>query len=165
MQRVGRIGEERIFDSGWSFQRVDNVHTAFFHGRMTEASFERFYAVGMGSIDDVDDTERVAVLHEVRDPVLMNGRWRGKISRGLKERKAKLALTRCAYAMVTQSLVARVALKAMHWFAPPPYPYTIVSSVEEACAFIAKHLPGVDGAELARQHASLRDEALRRASE
>lgn len=131
-------------DSGWYRDRIGNVDIAFVHGAMTDASFEHFLAEACRSIDECPDDARIAMFLEVLEPALMDGRWRKRMAKALKERAQKLALTRPAYAMVTSSLVVRSALRVMHWAAPPPYPHTVVGTVQEAFEFIARYVPGLD---------------------
>jgi hypothetical protein len=137
-----------VEDSGWYRDRIGNVDIAFVHGTMTEASFEHFLAEACRSIDECADDARVAMFLEVREPALMDGRWRKRMAKELKLRADKLARTRPAYAMVTSSIVVRSALKVMHWAAPPPYPHTVVGSIQEAFEFIARHVPGLDAREI-----------------
>lgn len=137
-----------VEDSGWYRDRIGSVDIAFVHGTMTEASFEHFLAEACRSIDECPDDTRVAMFLEVREPALMDGRWRKRLAKELKLRAHKLARTRSAYAMVTSSLVVRSALRVMHWAAPPPYPHTVVGSIEEAFGFIARHVPGLDAREI-----------------
>jgi hypothetical protein len=89
---------------------------------------------------------------EARDPALMDSRWRKRLAESLRERRAKLARTRPAYAMVTTSLLVRSALTVIHWTAPPPYPHTVVSSVREGFEFIARHASGLHVDELRAEY-------------
>jgi hypothetical protein len=131
---------------------------------MTEASFEHFLAEACRSIDECADDTHVAMFLEVREPALMDGRWRKRMANELKARAQKLARTRSAYAMVTSSLVVRSALRVMHWAAPPPYPHTVVGSVEQAFQFIAHHVPGLDAREIQLDYERRRAEVLARSS-
>jgi hypothetical protein len=142
------IAATGVADTGWYRDRIGSVDVAFVYDWMTEESFAHFLAETCRSIDECADDERVAMFLEVRDPALMDSRWRKRMANALKERAHKLALTRPAYAMVTSSLVVRSALKVMHWSAPPPYPHTVVGSIEDGCEFIARHVPGLDAREL-----------------
>lgn len=151
-----------IEDSGWYRDRIGSVDIAFVHGTMTDASFEHFLAEVCRSIDECPDDARVAMFLEVREPALMDGRWRKRMAKELKDRAYKLALTRPAYAMVTSSLVVRSALKVMHWAAPPPYPHTVVGTVQEAFEFIARHVPGVDAREIQLDYECRRAQVMAR---
>ena len=118
-------GDQATFDIGWCMQCVDNVDSMVLRGSMTEASFERFLAavLHLQSIDERNDSERVSLLQEVRDPVLMNASWRHQLATELKRREQKLALTRPAHALVSDSMALRLALKTVYWIAPPrPHP-------------------------------------------
>jgi len=133
-----------VADTGWYRDRIGNVDVAYVHGTMTEASFEHFLAEVCRSIDECSDDERLAMFVEAQEPALMDSRWRKRMAAALKQREAKLARTRSAYAMVTPSLMVRSALKVVHWAAPPPYPHTVVATLEEGFEFIARHVAGLD---------------------
>ena len=137
MDPARTFDDRPIFDTGWSMQCLERIDLVVMHGRMTNDSFERFLAASLRSIDDRDDSERVALLHDVRDPVLVNGRWRRKLAAELKRREEKLALTRPAHAMISDSPLLRSALKVVHWTAPPKYPHTVVATAAEARAVAA----------------------------
>jgi len=137
-----------VEDRGWYRDRIGSVDIAFVHGSMTEASFEHFLAEACRSIDECPDDAPVAMFLEVLEPALMDGRWRKRLAKELKDRTEKLARTRSAYAMVTSSLVVRSSLRVLQWAAPPPYPHTVVATVQEAFAFIARHVPGLDAREV-----------------
>lgn len=141
-----------ISDMGWYRDRIGTVEIAYVHDKMSEASFEHFLSEACRAIDECGEDERLAMFLEVREPALMDSRWRKRMAAALKERAAKLARTRPAYVMVTGSLVARSALKVIHWASPPPYPHAVVSSVEEGCEFIARHVPDVDAQALQAEY-------------
>lgn len=141
-----------VMDTGWYRDRIGTVDVAYVHGKMTEDSFEHFLTEACSSIDQCADDERIAMFLEVIEPALMNSRWRKRMASALKERAEKLARTRPAYAMVTPSLVVRSALKVFHWAAPPPYPHTVVSSLEEGFEFVARHVPGLDAQALQAEY-------------
>ena len=143
MNPARNIHTSGVIDTGWYRDRIGIVDVVFVHGKMTEPSFDHFLAEACRSIDECGNDERVAMFLEARDPALMDGRWRKRLTEALKERRAKLARTRPAYAMVTPSLLVRSALTVIHWAAPPPYPHTVVSSVEEGFTFIARQVPGL----------------------
>lgn len=128
------------------------VEIAYVHGSMTDKSFEHFLAEACRSIDECGDDERVVLFLEVLEPALMDSRWRKRMVSALKERAEKLARTRPAYAMVTPSLIVRTALTVVQWAAPPPYPYVVVGSLEEGCAFIARHVPEIDARALQAEY-------------
>src|SRR5262249_39729820 len=83
-------------------------------------------------------------LVEAAEPALMDSRWRKRLALALRERTDKLRRTRPAYAMVTPSLLVRSALSVIQWAAPPPYPHTVVGSLQEGCEFLAQHMPTID---------------------
>jgi hypothetical protein len=141
-----------VADTGWYRDRIDTVDVAYVHGKMTEASFEHFLKEACRSIDECADDEQVAMFLEVAEPALMDSRWRKRMASALKERAEKLRRTRPAYAMVTSSLVVRSALKVFHWAAPPPYPHTVVGSIEEGFEFVARHVPGLDAQALQAEY-------------
>lgn len=141
-----------ISDTGWYRDRIGMVEVAFVHGKMTEESFAHFLAEACRSIDECSDDDRVAMFLEVVEPALMDSRWRKRMALALKERREKLSRTRPAYAMVTPSVVVRSALKVLHWAAPPPYPHTIVGSIEEGFEFVARHLPKLDAQALQAEY-------------
>jgi hypothetical protein len=146
------VAASGVADTGWYRDRIGMVDVAYVHGKMSEASFEHFLAEACRSIDECRDDERVALLLEVLEPALMDSRWRKRMASALKERVDKLARTRPAYAMVTPSLVVRTALKVVHWAAPPPYPHTVVGSLQEGFAFVARHMPGLDARALQAEY-------------
>jgi len=146
-------------DAGWYRDRIgissvtkSSLDVAYVHGRMTEQSFEHFLAEACRSIDECRDDEQIAMFLEVREPALMDSRWRKRMAQALKARADKLARTRPAYAMVTPSLVVRSALTVLHWMAPPPYPHTVVGSLEEGFAFLARHISGADAEALQAEY-------------
>ena len=141
-----------VVDTGWYRARIGNVDILYVHGRMTDASFEHFVDAARRSIDECGDDEQIAMFMEVLQPVMMDSRWRKRMAGMLKERAEKLRRTRPAYVMVTPSLVVRSALTVIHWAAPPPYPHTVVSSLEEGFDFLARHMPGVNARELQREY-------------
>jgi hypothetical protein len=153
-----------IEDKGWYRDRIGSVDIAFVHGHMTEASFEHFLSEACRSIDECPDDVQIAMFLEVREPALMDGRWRKRMAQALKERARKLALTRPAYAMVTSSLVVRSALRVLHWAAPPPYPHTVVATVQEAFEFIARHVPALDARDIQLDYERRRAQVLARQS-
>lgn len=162
MNPARNISDSGVEDTGWYRDRIDSVEIAFVYDGMTDASFEHFLEEACRSIDECTDDDRVALFLEVREPALMNSTWRKRLARALKERAHKLAQIRPAYAMVTSSLVVRSALKVLHWVAPPPYPVTVVASIEEGFDFIARHVPGLDPREVQATYESLRANALAR---
>ena len=141
-----------VADTGWYRDRIGNVDVAYVHGKMTESSFAHFLAEACRSIDECGDDERVALFLEVLEPAIMDSRWRKRMASAFKERAEKLRRTRPAYSMVTPSLVVRSALKVVQWAAPPPYPYTVVSSIEEGFEFIARYVPGLDARALQAEY-------------
>lgn len=145
-----------IIDTGWYRDRIDSVDVVFVHGKMTEHSFDHFLAEACRSIDECKEDERVAMFLEARDPALMDSRWRKRLADSLKARRAKLARTRPAYAMVTPSLLVRSALTVVHWTAPPPYPHIVVTSLAEGFEFIARHVPGLHADALRAEYESRR---------
>lgn len=137
-----------VMDAGWYRDRIGNVDVVLVYDQMSEPSFDHFLALACRSIDDCPVGEQVAMFLEARTPALMDSRWRKRLAEALHARREQLALTRPAYAMVTPSLLVRSALTVIHWAAPPPYPHTIVGSVDEGFHFIARHVPGLDAEEL-----------------
>jgi hypothetical protein len=154
------IAATGVADTGWYRDRIGSVDVAFVYDSMTEASFDHFLAEVCRSIDECADDERVAMFLEVRDPALMDSRWRKRMADALKARAQKLGRTRPAYAMVTSSIMVRSALKVMHWAAPPPYPHSVVGSIQEGCEFIARHVPGLDARELQIEYERRRADLL-----
>lgn len=151
-----------VADIGWYRDRIGIVDVAFVYDAMTQSSFAHFLAEACRSIDECADDERIAMFLEVREPAVMDSRWRKQMAKALKDRAHKLALTRPAYAMVTPSLVVRSALKVMHWAAPPPYPHAVVGTVEEGCEFIARYAPRLDARELQSEYERRRASFLAR---
>jgi RES domain-containing protein len=149
-------------DTGWYRIRIGIVEIAFVYDGMTEQSFEHFLEAACRSIDECADDEQVALFLEVRDPALMNSEWRKRLAMALKERAHKLAQIRPAYVMVTSSVVVRSALKVLQWVAPPPYPHTVVATLEEGFEFIARYVPGLDARELQATYERLRADLLTR---
>ncbi|MDB4972545.1 MAG: hypothetical protein JWN48_886 [Myxococcaceae bacterium] len=135
-----------VVDIGWYRDRIGNVEVSFVHGMMTELSFDHFLADTCRAIDERAEDEQVAMMTEVWSPALQDGRRRKRMADAFRERTDKLARTRPAFAMVTPSLIVRSAMTVVLLTAQPPYPYTVVRSVHEAFAFIARHLPGLDAA-------------------
>jgi hypothetical protein len=137
-----------VADTGWYKDRIGCVDVTYVHGKLTEASFDHFLAETCRSIDECPDDEQVPILIEAQEPALMDSRWRRRLATALRERADKLRRTRPAYAMVTPSLAVRSALKVVHWASPPPYPFAVVSSLEEGFEFLARHMPVLDPREL-----------------
>lgn len=154
------IATSGVSDTGWYRDHIGVVEVAYVYGKMTEASFEHFLAEACRTIDECADDEKIPLLLEVREPALMDSRWRKRMAEALKARADKLARARPAYAMVTSSLVVRTALKVMQWASPPPYPHTAVGSVEEGCAFIARYVPGLDAEALQTEYERRRAEHM-----
>lgn len=141
-----------IVDTGWYRDRIESVDVAYVHGKMTERSFEHFLQEACRSIDECAEDDRISMFLEVRDPALIDSRWRKRLAGALKARADKLARTRPAYAMVTPSVVVRSALAVLHWAAPPPYPHLVTGALDEAFDFIARHAAGLDARELQAEY-------------
>lgn len=148
------------YDTGWYRDRVGVVDVVFVHGKMSEESFEHFLAVACRTLDELADDAIMPTLMDVREPALMDSRWRQRVTRALQERREKLARTCPAFAMVTPSLVVRAALKVMYWAEPPPHPHTVVASLEDGFAFLAQRVPGLDARATQAEYERRRDALL-----
>lgn len=160
MNSARHISVSGLTDAGWYKDRIGCVDVTLVHSRMTEGSFEHFLEETCRSIDECLDDEQVPILIEAIEPALMDSRWRKRLAAALQERRDKLERTRPAYAMVTPSLVVRSALKVVHWASPPPYPHTVVGSLEQGFEFLARHMPSLDAHSLRIEYERRRAELL-----
>jgi hypothetical protein len=85
----------------------------------------------------------VGVLYDVPSTRAFDAMDRKEAAALLKAREAKLRKLTTAYAMATPSVLARGILNAVFWLAPPPYIYSVVSTVTEGLNYLASHTEGV----------------------
>jgi hypothetical protein len=154
MNTAPRLEADPVFDAGWCMQLLPSADLVVLYGRMTSASFERFFEASLRSIDEYDG-ERIGIVHDVRDPQMIEAHRRNRFGKALKAREEQLARTR-AHVMIAGSPLLRSSLKVMQWIAPPKHPHAVTSSVPEACSFIARHVPSADPADLERKLEQLR---------
>ncbi len=96
------------------------------------------------AIDARPNTVRVGVVYDVPLALGITALGRSDIAAMLNQRRDKLRQTTAAFALATPSAFVRGMLQAVFWIAPPPYPSTMVESVEDALHFVARHLSGID---------------------
>jgi hypothetical protein len=65
----------------------------------------------------------------------MEAKHRRQITDWIKANAAELRLNRLGAAFVSDSVVVRGILTALYWVAPPPYPYQIFKTMNEALAW------------------------------
>lgn len=143
-----------VVDDGWLMMYVGAVQVVWMEGRPPAASFARYVDALATEIDRRSRGARVAVIYCIDMPDgisnSIDAGQRKAVTDVLAARQTKLRETVAAYALVTGSSMVRTALRAMFWFAPPPYPNKVVATVREAAKFAAEHLPSVDVNEVER---------------
>ena len=85
----------------------------------------------------------IGVLYDVPSQQIVDAMDRKEAAALLKAREEKLRRLTTAFAMATPSMIARGVLNAVFWLAPPPYMYSVVSTVTEGLNYLATHTEGV----------------------
>ena len=133
-----------VAGEGWFFANIGKVNVTFIDDIVDEARFVAFRDAFGRNLDEMPDTGKYCVLHEVRRGGLGEAGRRRAIGEMLAARKEKLARGIAGYALATESLLVRGTLKALNWLAPPPYESHVVGTPREGIVWLAKRLPEVN---------------------
>lgn len=154
-----------IADDGWFMATDERVLLSYMDQRTTPSSFKRHLAALARDIDEWPEAiGKRAVLYESPAPAAMSAEQRRQLADMLDQRKDKLRTITSGYVMVTPSAVVRGVLTAVFWIAPPPYPYQVVGTPEEAFRWLATQCPWLDSRRSVERYLQLRGELLGRMS-
>lgn len=102
-----------------------------------------------------DQNTQIGVLYDLPTYGSVEAKRQKQLVSMLESRREILKRTTVGFALSTTSMAARGVLRAMFWVAPPPYPYTIVTSPGEGFRYLAGRLPGLDADALDRGYTAL----------
>lgn len=129
-------------DSEWFKAVIGDVQVVYLDS-VADSAHARFLMALREDIDAIVPSRRRGILYEVTDRVRISAAQRQQYGQLFREKQEALRIGTSGYALVTGSRLARGFLTAMFWFAPPPYPYTIESSLLEGLNFLQRHQPTI----------------------
>lgn len=144
-----------VVDDGLLMAMIDRLLVVRIDDRLTPASFARYRQEWLRAVDARPPTAKVGAFYDIPAWVGIQAKERRAWAEMLKSREAVLASTTTSMTLTTPSVVARGALRAIFWLAPPPYPHLVVQQRDAAFAFHGVHLSGLDPAACARAYADL----------
>lgn len=125
-------------DVGWFKAIIGDVQVVYMD-TVADSSHARFVAALREDLNAIAASRRRGILYEVTDRVRLSAAQRRQVAQLFRDKHEALRVGTSGYALVTPSRLVRGFLSAVFWFAPPPYPYTIESSLEAGLAFLASH--------------------------
>jgi hypothetical protein len=155
---------EPVVDAGWWQADLGRVQVTYIDQRMKDDAFERYLVMLARTIDESSNTERRCILNDVPDVGSTPAARRKAAAAVLDARRDKLARVTTAYALLTPSALARGALTAVFWLAPPPYPHRVCRNSDEAFAWFASCDPRIDAKAMATRYDALKRRLLAVAS-
>jgi hypothetical protein len=126
-----------VVDRGWWQADLGGVLVTYMDQRMADDAYGRYLSNLASEIDGAAESNRRCVLNEVPDAGSTTAARRKAAADILHARREKLSRITIAYALVTPSALARGALTAVFWLAPPPYPWRVPRDVGEAFRWFA----------------------------
>lgn len=136
---------------GWLMAEIGEVHIGYNDSRVGHAAQMAYLDCQERAIVAAAERGfRRCVINYVPS-VKMDSIARKRFGDMLNRHKEKLASTTMSYVMVTPSGVARGVMTAVLWLAPPPYPYAVVGTVEEATSTIQQVDNRINAALYARE--------------
>lgn len=153
-----------IVDEGLLMAGIDGMLFVHAGVHVTDAVYARYLAEMARSIDERDLGNRVGVVYDALGGVDVDARRRQQLAGILASRRAKMAATTAAFALVTDSAVMRGVLRAVFWLAPPPYPWAVASNLRSGLEYTRAEAPRAEVDRILRAYQRLKDEALGSAS-
>jgi hypothetical protein len=144
-----------ILDEGLLMAMIDRLLVVRIDARLTPKSFARYRHEWLRAVDARPPRAKVGAFYDIPTWVGLQAKQRREWADMLKSREKVLAATTTSMTLTTPSFIARGALRAIFWLAPPPYPHAVVDQRELAFSFHVSHLPGLDGAACAREYDDL----------
>jgi hypothetical protein len=146
---------EPIVDEGLLMATLGPLLVVRIDDRITPQGFARYRAEWLRSVDARPQSARVGAFYDIPNWVGFNAKQRREWADMLKSRAVVLKATTASMTLATPSVIARGALSAIFWLAPPPYPHAVVERRDAAFAFHESHIPGFDAREVAQAYDEL----------
>jgi hypothetical protein len=140
---------------GWFMADLGSIQVVYLD-LVTDAGHASFLEQLRRDLEALTPARRRGVLYEVTDRVRVGAAQRKAVGELLQEKREILAKVTSGYALVTPSVLVQGFLTAVFWFAPPPYPYTISTSLPSGLRFLKKQQPELDAEETLAAYAALK---------
>jgi hypothetical protein len=145
-----------IVDEGLLMVGIDDVMIIRVDVSMTDAGFTRHLEEMARAIDERAHGLKIGVLYDCLGGVDSDAGRRQRTADMLASRRAKLAATTAAFSLVTDSALTRGAMRAVFWMAPPPYPWSVSSTLREGFECLRTEMPGLDVDRVLREYDRLK---------
>lgn len=154
------LEETALTDRGWFLVYLGDIQVVYMDGRVDDESFTRYARTIEAVADGRPADARVAVVYHVPESSELSAKRRAMIGKVLKSREEHLARTTTAFALATESVLVRGALRVTFWIAPPAYPIAVVPTPRAAFEFVAPHHPGSSASELTATYEALHSKLM-----
>jgi hypothetical protein len=122
--------------------------------QLGDAGFERYLTELEAGLQARKPGERFAFLTHIVSQDPLSSAQNRAVSEVLKRNGEQVKQT-VSYALCTQSLLVRGAIRFIFMLSPPPFPYVVPARSLDAFAFFARAIPSLSAATLEAQYQGL----------
>lgn len=133
-----------IVDDGLVMTHYPGLLVVRLEQEFTALAFERYCDAWLRSVDARPSVARVAAVYEIPSWPGLTASQRQRWGTMLKSRQEVLERTTVGMALASPSMMVRAAVTGVFWFAPPPYPHTVVDGPCAAFDWAGSRLGDID---------------------